>query len=291
MNDAKDLTGQAIRALKAGRKEEAYRLFSEVVDLDPTNEDALLGKAGCSSDLDETILLLQKILAINPSNERAREGLEWAIERRRTVSETSEVVVAEHEERSSPQALDGVRKEIDKGGKMKKALIIGGVCAGLLLACIIGMAFTSPRAQTPTARTVEGEAPEDTAYFTCWLDSVAGPWDNVADSMEALNKVKTEGDIGATKAQVLLLESDLQVAKAALLACPSPRHRLVVSSREKSLRALDLAVLACQYAVEGISTLDTSLIVKGIGYMVEAENLFQEATSDIQRYNAEVLGK
>jgi len=78
VKDVKDLMTQAIRALKAGRKEEAYRLFSEVVELQPTNEDALLGKAGCSSDLDETILLLQKILAINPSNERAREGLEWA---------------------------------------------------------------------------------------------------------------------------------------------------------------------------------------------------------------------
>jgi len=291
MNDAKDLTAQAIRALKAGRKEEAYRLFSEVVDLDPTNEDALLGKAGCSSDLDETILLLQKILAINPSNERAREGLKWAIERRTTVSEASVGVVAEHEERSSPQALDGVRKEIDKGSKMKKALIIGGVCAGLLLACIIGVAFTSPRAQTPTARTVEGEAPEDTAYFTCWLDSVAGPWDDMVTSMEGFNKATGEGDIGATRVQALLLESDLQVAKAALLACPSPRHRLVVSSREKSLRALDLEALACRYLEEGLSTLDADLIAKAIDPMQEAGSLFQEATSDIQRYNAEVLGK
>jgi len=78
MNDAKDLMAKAIQALKAGQKEEGYRLFSEVVDLDPTNEDALLGKAGCSSDLDETILLLQKIVAMNPSNEKAKEGLEWA---------------------------------------------------------------------------------------------------------------------------------------------------------------------------------------------------------------------
>jgi len=46
MNDVKDLMTQAIGALKAGRKEEAYRLFSEVADLDRTNEDALLGKAG-----------------------------------------------------------------------------------------------------------------------------------------------------------------------------------------------------------------------------------------------------
>jgi len=114
VKDMKDLMTHAIRALKAGRKEEAYRLFSEVVDLDPTNEDALLGKAGCSTDLDETILLLQKIVSINPSNERAREGLEWAIERRRTVSETWVGLVAEHKERSSPQALDAVREETEE---------------------------------------------------------------------------------------------------------------------------------------------------------------------------------
>jgi len=114
MNDAEELMRQAILALRAGRKEEAYRLFSDVVDLDPTNEDALLGKAGCSRDLDETILLLQKILAMNPSNERAMEGLEWAIERKRTVSRSPVSAVVEQEERASSVVPEGACEETEE---------------------------------------------------------------------------------------------------------------------------------------------------------------------------------
>lgn len=56
-HDLKDLMAQAIHTLQPARKEEVYRLFSKAVDLAPTDEDTLLRKADCSSDLDETILL------------------------------------------------------------------------------------------------------------------------------------------------------------------------------------------------------------------------------------------
>jgi len=143
---------------------------------------------------------------------------------------------------------------------------------------------------TPTP-TVEGMSLEDAVFGTCWLDSVAGPFGNVVDGMGAVSRVAGSGDLVVTRDQALLLERDLQTAKAALLACPSPKHPLLVSSREKSLRALDLAALACQYLVEGISTLDADLIAKAVDPLLEATDLFQEATRDIERYNAEVLGK
>ena len=148
---------------------------------------------------------------------------------------------------------------------------------------------TRAPAPTPTA-VLPGVALEDAAYLTCWVDQVVSPFEDVFDSVDALSRATESGDLGATRVQVLLLESDLQVAKAALLACPSPRHRLLVSSREKSLRGLDLEILAGQYVEEGISTMDADLMAKAIDPLLEATGLFEEAASDVKRYNVEVLG-
>lgn len=143
---------------------------------------------------------------------------------------------------------------------------------------------------TPT-RVVGGVVPEDVAYFACWMDSVAGPWNNVTDDMKTLSKALEEVDIGTSKVWVSVVQDDLQTAKAALLGCPKPGHRLLVSAREKSLTFIDLAALAYQYLEEGLSTLDPDLMSKGLVPLQEANDLLQEANSDIERYNVEVLGK
>jgi len=148
---------------------------------------------------------------------------------------------------------------------------------------------TRAPAPTPTA-VLPGVDPQDTAYLTCWADHVVFPWDDVSDDLFGLSRAAESGDLGATRVQVLLLESDLQVAKAALLACPTPRHRLLVSAREKCLRGIDMMALSCQYLVEGISTLDADLIIKSTDLLLEANDLTQEATSDVERYKVEVLG-
>lgn len=150
---------------------------------------------------------------------------------------------------------------------------------------------TPTRAPAPTStRAVGGTASEDVAYRTCWTAQVMGPWDILIDSLGALSKALIEGDFGTSKVWVSLVESDLQTAKAAILACPTPKHRLLVSSREKSLRGVDLMALYCRYMEEGLSTLDADLISKGLDPLLEANGLLQEATSDIERYNVEVLG-
>ena len=157
---------------------------------------------------------------------------------------------------------------------------------------IIAPEPTSTKTPPPTPTvTLPGVDPQDTAYITCWLDRVMGPWDNVSDDLGALSEAAGALDIGTSKVWVSLLESDLQEVKAALLACPSPRHRLLVSSREKSLRSVDLMALYGRYMEEGLSTLDADLINKATDTLLEANGLLQEATSDIERYNVEVLGK
>jgi len=67
---------QAIRALKAGRRDEARDLLLHVVDQDERNEQAWLYLSGLVETLEEQEICLENVLALNPSNQKARRGLE-----------------------------------------------------------------------------------------------------------------------------------------------------------------------------------------------------------------------
>jgi len=149
---------------------------------------------------------------------------------------------------------------------------------------------TKPLAPTAPAL-LPGVAPEDFAYAECCANEVLPSLEAAFEDHDALDEAMGARDLGASKTQVLLLESRLQVAKAALLACPAPKHTLLVSSRENLLRSIDVYILGCQYVGKGLSTGDASLINKGNDAMQEAIDLFLEAGSDIETYRAEVLGK
>ncbi len=71
--------GQA--AIQAGQRERAERCFMAVLELDPDNEQALLYRAGLARDAQQSVALLERALAINPHNELAQEGLQWAQQR------------------------------------------------------------------------------------------------------------------------------------------------------------------------------------------------------------------
>jgi hypothetical protein len=155
----------------------------------------------------------------------------------------------------------------------------------------VGSLVFAPRvAETPTP--IEpGVAPEDTAYLTCWQDTVDGPWARAIEDGLSLSEAMGEGDWGTSKDRVSLLERDLQVVKAVLVACPTPIHWLLVASRVKALRAIDLETLSCEYLEEGLSPLDLDLITKSTDLLVESADPSYEAISDIQKYRGEVLGK
>jgi twitching motility two-component system response regulator PilG len=72
------LLREGIAAAKAGNKALTRRLLREVTGLDPTNELAWLWLAGVSESTPDTLACLQKVLALNPDNERAQEGLKAA---------------------------------------------------------------------------------------------------------------------------------------------------------------------------------------------------------------------
>lgn len=71
-----NLLVQGFQAAKDGRRSEAYDLFCEVVRLDPTNEYGWLYRAATTDDMAEAYVCLQRVLSINPDNQKAQRGVE-----------------------------------------------------------------------------------------------------------------------------------------------------------------------------------------------------------------------
>jgi hypothetical protein len=66
---------QAIIAFHAGRKDEARRLLSRILETDPRDEEAWLWMSTVADTDEQRIRCLGQVLAINPDNAAAREGL------------------------------------------------------------------------------------------------------------------------------------------------------------------------------------------------------------------------
>jgi tetratricopeptide (TPR) repeat protein len=65
-------------ALKAGRRDEAVAAFRQAVATDPCHIDSLLWLAGLCDDPQESMRHLSRVLALDPRNESAHEGIRWA---------------------------------------------------------------------------------------------------------------------------------------------------------------------------------------------------------------------
>jgi hypothetical protein len=97
--DVATLLRQGISSAKAGRAQEARDLLSQVLDLDPENEKAWLWMSSVVPD-DDRIVCLRNVIAINPSSELARLGLESLLEK--TEHETVREAPIPH-----PEPLEG----------------------------------------------------------------------------------------------------------------------------------------------------------------------------------------
>ena len=71
--------GQA--ALGAGRRADAVQIFRQAVAADPYHVDSLLWLAGMCEDPHESMRHLSRVLALDPRNESAHEGIRWARKR------------------------------------------------------------------------------------------------------------------------------------------------------------------------------------------------------------------
>jgi hypothetical protein len=67
---------QGFQAAKEGQRPQAYDLFCEVVRLDPSNEHGWLYRAATTDDMAEAYVCLQRVLSINPNNQKAQRGVE-----------------------------------------------------------------------------------------------------------------------------------------------------------------------------------------------------------------------
>lgn len=88
----KELLRQGIEAAKASKREEARRLFQEVVDLDEENERGWFWLATVVDNDEERRICLLNVLRINPNNERAQQALNKLDERRKQAEGEKEVI-------------------------------------------------------------------------------------------------------------------------------------------------------------------------------------------------------
>ncbi|MCA9905315.1 MAG: hypothetical protein KC547_15770, partial [Anaerolineae bacterium] len=68
---------EGISALKAGNKDEARTLLERAVGLDERSEEAWLWLSAVVDLPDDQRTCLENVLAINPNNKRAQQGLEY----------------------------------------------------------------------------------------------------------------------------------------------------------------------------------------------------------------------
>jgi Tol biopolymer transport system component len=74
--DIQNLLRTAIQAAQGGNKPIARRILQQIVSQDPQNEMAWIWMASVTEALEERQNCLQKVLEINPNNERAKQALE-----------------------------------------------------------------------------------------------------------------------------------------------------------------------------------------------------------------------
>jgi hypothetical protein len=75
--EAARLYERGVAAARGGQRRVAAGLLSRAVQLNPRHELAWLWLSGVLDDHDAIAFCLRSVLAANPNNERARQGLEW----------------------------------------------------------------------------------------------------------------------------------------------------------------------------------------------------------------------
>jgi len=79
-SEAEQVIKDAKQALRNGLRDQARKLAERSAVLNPKNEEAWLILAAVSSP-NASIVYLKTAIRINPSSERARKGMQWALER------------------------------------------------------------------------------------------------------------------------------------------------------------------------------------------------------------------
>lgn len=119
---AQNFLDQGQSAARAGQRELARRYLQAAVDIDPDNVDAWLWLAGVQDDPRSVKRSLEKVLELEPSNRRAKQGLKLVNEQIAEEAAEAEVVDAEAERSQSiEQSLrDQLRQSSDTSGQAER---------------------------------------------------------------------------------------------------------------------------------------------------------------------------
>src|SRR5215831_16491603 len=91
--DAAQLFQRGVAAARGGQRRVAAGLLARSVQLDPHHELGWLWLSGVLDEPNEIAFCLRSVLAVNPHNERARQGLIWLEQRGRIAPQPAPAVV------------------------------------------------------------------------------------------------------------------------------------------------------------------------------------------------------
>lgn len=93
--EAAHLYERGVAAARGGQRRVAAGLLARAVQLDPRHELAWLWLSGVLDDPKEIAFCLRAVLAVNPHNDRARQGLAWLEQRGQIVAQPAPPVLPE----------------------------------------------------------------------------------------------------------------------------------------------------------------------------------------------------
>ncbi len=109
--EAARLFERGVAAARGGQRRVAAGLLARVVQLDPRHEMGWLWLSGVLDDSEEIAFCLRAVLAVNPHNERARQGLDWLEQRSKIAHQPVRAAIAEPPELPVPDEAQIERHE------------------------------------------------------------------------------------------------------------------------------------------------------------------------------------
>jgi hypothetical protein len=111
--EAARLFERGVAAARGGQRRVAAGLLARVVQLDPRHELGWLWLSGVLDDSEDIAFCLRAVLAVNPHNDRARQGLAWLEQRGKIAPHPEPAAVAEPPELPAPDEAQTERHERD----------------------------------------------------------------------------------------------------------------------------------------------------------------------------------
>ena len=112
---------QGIKAHKAGDNQTARLHFQKALREDTTNIAALLWLAYITTDFDKQLFLLQRVLQLDPKNERAQRGVKWVEQQKAKAAALPVEAAAGGNAESASVSLDTLKDRIGDDELKEKA--------------------------------------------------------------------------------------------------------------------------------------------------------------------------